>query len=522
MATTALSIIKSWFETGKFPTQAQFADVFDSFRHKSDQIEITSSFQAALDGKASEEAFAGHVADSDNPHGVTKAQVGLSAVDNTSDDGKPVSVAQQNALNLKADGADLTGHVNRQDNPHVVTKTQVGLSAVDNTSDSNKPVSTAQANALALKIDTSKIGAASGVAPLDSNSLISSVYLPSYVDDVLEFANLAAFPASGESGKIYIALDTLLQYRWGGTTYIKITLGEVASVAGRKGVVILTKTDVGLSSVDNTADADKPLSTAQNNYNTAHPVADGGETLQTVMDRGASSTKGPSFGGTVNVTNGSLGPGNYSKLIYVLPVSLQQGGVPVGAGLSIRDMAGEAIVQLGSNHWNYTGVYNNAKAGGMIRIDTRNADPVAGAHVYPVIQIQTREAGTDTYTVPVQIAPCPDGSFVMDRSGKAGFINGLSAEGKPVKGVGAPTVINAAYSVVAADDIIICNSATNITVTLPAAVSGNRKIIFKNIGVGRVSLVVSGGGLLDDGTAYSVYQYDSVTVLDNSGKYLII
>jgi hypothetical protein len=522
MAIKTLEAIKAWFRTGMYPTESQFSDVFDSFRHKNDPIEITQSFQAALNEKADQEAFSGHIADTVNPHGVTKDQIGLSAVDNTSDQGKPISIDQQNALNLKADQSDLNDHTGDTSNPHVVTKAQVNLGSADNTSDADKPISTAQAAALALKVDNSKIGAPSGVAPLDSSSLIPSIYLPSYVDDVLEYANLAAFPVSGEAGKIYIALDTLLQYRWSGTAYSKITTGEVASVNGRKGVITLSKADVNLGSVDNTSDADKPLSTAQNNYTTAHPVADGGETLQTVMDRGASSTKGPSFGGTVNVTNGSLGPGGYSKLIYVLPVSLQQGGVPVGAGLSIRDMAGEAIVQLGSNHWNYTGVYNNAKAGGMIRIDTRNADPVAGAHVYPVIQIQTREAGSDSYTVPVQIAPCPDGSFVMDRAGKAGFIFGLSAEGKPVKGVGAPTVINAAYSVVAADDIIICNSATNFTVTLPAAVSGNRKIIFKNINVGRVSLVVSGGGLLDDSTVYSVYQYDSVTVLDNSGKYLII
>ena len=54
--------------------------------------------------------------------------------------------------------------------------------------------------------------------------------LPSYVDDVLEFANLASFPATGESGKIYIAIDTNLTYRWGGSSYVVMTsslaLGE--------------------------------------------------------------------------------------------------------------------------------------------------------------------------------------------------------------------------------------------------------------------------------------------------------
>ena len=87
--------------------------------------------------------------------------------------------------------------------------------------------------------------------------------LPSFVDDVLEFANFAAFPATGESGKIYIALDTNKTYRWSGSTYIYITSGAVNSVAGKTGVVILNKSDVGLSNADNTSDANKPISTAQ-------------------------------------------------------------------------------------------------------------------------------------------------------------------------------------------------------------------------------------------------------------------
>ena len=61
--------------------------------------------------------------------------------------------------------------------------------------------------------------------------------LPSYVDDVLEFANLASFPATGESGKIYIAIDTNLTYRWGGSSYVvmssSLALGETASTAYR-------------------------------------------------------------------------------------------------------------------------------------------------------------------------------------------------------------------------------------------------------------------------------------------------
>lgn len=47
--------------------------------------------------------------------------------------------------------------------------------------------------------------------------------LPSYVDDVLEFANFAAFPLTGENSKIYLALDSNFTYRWSGSAYVKIS-----------------------------------------------------------------------------------------------------------------------------------------------------------------------------------------------------------------------------------------------------------------------------------------------------------
>lgn len=51
---------------------------------------------------------------------------------------------------------------------------------------------------------------------------IAAARLPSYVDDVLEYANLAALPGTGETGKIYVALDTNKTYRWSGSAYVEI------------------------------------------------------------------------------------------------------------------------------------------------------------------------------------------------------------------------------------------------------------------------------------------------------------
>ena len=131
-------------------------------------------------------------------------------------------------------------------------------------------------------------GVANGYAPLGSDQKVPSSFLPAYVDDVLEYATTSIFPTTGESGKIYVALDTNRTYRWGGSSYTEISpspgstdsvpegaanlyhttaraasAAPVQSVAGKTGTVTLAKGDVGLGNVNNTADSDKPVSTAQ-------------------------------------------------------------------------------------------------------------------------------------------------------------------------------------------------------------------------------------------------------------------
>ena len=80
-------------------------------------------------------------------------------------------------------------------------------------------------------------GAAGGVAELDSAGKVPAAQLPSFVDDVLEYANLSAFPATGEVGKIYVTQDTNKTYRWSGSSYVEISqgvaLGETSATAYR-------------------------------------------------------------------------------------------------------------------------------------------------------------------------------------------------------------------------------------------------------------------------------------------------
>lgn len=90
---------------------------------------------------------------------------------------------------------------------------------------------------IAQKIDISKKGAANGVAELDENGKVPTSQLPSYVDDVLEYNSRSDFPATGEAGKIYVAKDTNLTYRWSGSDYVEISpslaLGETSATAYR-------------------------------------------------------------------------------------------------------------------------------------------------------------------------------------------------------------------------------------------------------------------------------------------------
>lgn len=99
----------------------------------------------------------------------------------------------------------------------------LGLNNVSNTSDANKPISTATQTALNAKESTANKGVANGYAGLDATGKVPAAQLPSYVDDVLEFANLAGFPETGEAGKIYVALDTNKTYRWSGSAYVEIS-----------------------------------------------------------------------------------------------------------------------------------------------------------------------------------------------------------------------------------------------------------------------------------------------------------
>lgn len=229
---------------------------------------------------------------------IDKNDIGLGNVDNTSDLNKPISTATQNALNAKApiNNPSFTGTVTG------ITKSAVGLGNVDNTSDLNKPISTAvqsELNNKANSIHTHNINdinnlqtALDNKQPIGSYAIlvdgkIPESQLPTYVDEILEFANQSMFPNPGSSNKIYVDLSTGDIFRWGGSSYVNLSsftgttdgltegtnnlyftnqrasqAAPVQSVNTKTGSVTLNKNDIGLNNVDNTSDLNKPISTA--------------------------------------------------------------------------------------------------------------------------------------------------------------------------------------------------------------------------------------------------------------------
>jgi hypothetical protein len=194
---------------------------------------------------------------------VTLADLDLELVDNTPDAAKPISTATQAALDLKApiNNPTFTGTVGG------VSKAMVGLGSVDNTTDLLKPISTATQTALNGKAPT-----VHGHTYADISGMVPTAALPPLaINETFPVASQAAMLALvAQRGDVAIRTDVaksfILSTDSPGTLADWkefIATGQVVSVAGKTGVVALVKADVGLGSVDNTADTAKPVSVAQ-------------------------------------------------------------------------------------------------------------------------------------------------------------------------------------------------------------------------------------------------------------------
>ena len=275
---------------------------------------------------------------------MTKSDVGLGNVDNTSDINKPISNAMQTALDQKASTAlattSVAGLLSGADKAKL---DGIATNATANSSDATllnranhtgtQAISTISGlqSALDAKESTSNKGVANGYAPLDSNSKVPVANLPDTVTGSLNYqgawdasTNTPTIPTatSGNKGfyyKVNVSGTTTINgiSSWSigdlivsnGSVWEKIqTQNAVNSVAGKTGDVVLSKSDVGLSNVDNTSDLNKPISTAVQtalNGKASTALAVGGSTPSNGLISGTDKNKldTVAYGATVNSTD---------------------------------------------------------------------------------------------------------------------------------------------------------------------------------------------------------------------------
>ena len=237
---------------------------------------ISTATQAAIDAEiARAQAAESGFASKDNPTftgtiaGITKAMVGLGNVDNTSDANKPISSATQSALTTEQQRAQaaeallaplasptFTGTVSG------ITKAMVGLSDVDNTSDANKPVSTATATAITIE----------SIRAQAAEALLAPLASPTFTGTVsgITSAMVGLGNVTNESKATMFSSPTFTG-TVSGITSAMIGLGNVTNESKATmftspvftGTVNgITSAMVGLDQVDNTSDLDKPVSVA--------------------------------------------------------------------------------------------------------------------------------------------------------------------------------------------------------------------------------------------------------------------
>jgi hypothetical protein len=172
-------------------------------------ISDVTGLQAVLDGKASLV----------HSHGIIDVDGLQAALDGKASVSHTHGISDVTGLQTALDGKAASSH------SHAIGDVTGLQGALDGKAASSHTHTASQvtdfATAADARIEAQK-GQNNGLATLGSDGKVPSIQLPSYVDDVLEFANLAAFPATGSSGVMYIALDTGKLYRWSGSAYVEI------------------------------------------------------------------------------------------------------------------------------------------------------------------------------------------------------------------------------------------------------------------------------------------------------------
>ena len=341
-------------------------------------------------------------------------------------------------------------------------------------------------------VSTASRGVANGVATLDASGLVPSTQLPSYVDDVLEYANLAGFPATGETSKIYVALDTNKTYRWSGTAYVYITSGAVDSVAGKTGVVTLVKGDVGLGNVDNTSDLNKPVSTAQ----------------QTALNLKADLTS-PALTGTPSAPTATAGT-NTTQLATTAFVTAAVGGKANTTHThAIADVTGLQTALDGKQvaDADLTAIAGLAGISGFLKktaANTWSLDTASYITGNQSITVSGDASGAGTTAISLTLANSGVTAGTYNNSATQNVPLVIDAKGR-VTGTGAAVTITPAWSSITGKPTTL--SGYGITDALGLAggtLTGALNLPSNGLNVGSGQLTVSGGNVSASGTVTAV------------------
>lgn len=333
-----------------------------------------------------------------------------------------------------------------------------------------------------------QLGAANGVAPLGSDKLIPSSYLPSYVDDVIEVSNYASLPASGESGKIYVTLDDGKTYRWGGTSYAEIsaslTIGTDASTAfaGDRGVKLEGYFNNGVAK--QAKEVTSSLTVGSKTYNGSSPI----EIVKSDLGLGnVENTKLSTWAGTTNITTlGTINTGTWQGTT----IAVNKGGT----GLTSYS-SGDMLYATGAT----TLAKVSSSSFGRSLLGATSGTKFTGLYAEKAEKDSQGNVITSTYM------PFSGGTFTGDVTHNANIIlvNSKVIAGKDTSGSNISLL-----SLNASNQVVIGYGAHNKYDTL---IYGNKITVYGDFyglkGVsakGIADFGISGGGSTGGGTSYTL------------------
>lgn len=292
---------------------------------------------------------------------------------------------------------------------------------------------------------------ANGLARLDGSGQIPAAILPSYVDDVIEAANFAALPATGETGKIYVTINDGKTYRWSGSVYIEIsnTGTDLGFTASSRQLTSSTGAGTTLP-LFATNSANAGLVPGSSTGGTTNFLrADGTWAAPPGGSPGGSDTQiqfndAGGFGGdadlTYNKTTNLLttkGDINLDDGVGGFTTTLQCITPTANRTVSIPDATGTVALVAGSSGqliWNNAGAYAGAlnstvDTSGNVTLGGRLSNTVAGAASLPPVSVTGTwfTGGTATTTKPqLLLEPSGTTSTAWSTSGTGLGVNAAS------------------------------------------------------------------------------------------------